>query len=83
MEADNRQTSLKCDLRMSFHIRNDDRNSMSRGPRSRCAAPGALESMLFHHHEDQAGQCRADAEGQRGRTHEDKHRGFRICAAVD
>ena len=39
--------------------------------------------MLFHHHEDKAGQCRADAEGQRERTHEDKHRGFRICAVVD
>jgi hypothetical protein len=39
--------------------------------------------MLFHHHEDQAGQCRADAEGQRERTDEDKHRGFRICAVVD
>ena len=41
------------------------------------------ESMLFHHHEDQAGQCRADTEGQREGAHEDKHRGFRICGVVD
>ena len=39
--------------------------------------------MLFHHHENQAGQCRADTEGQCQRTHEDKHRGFRIGAVVD
>jgi len=39
--------------------------------------------MLFHHHEDKAGQCRADTEGQRERTYEDKHRGFRVCAVVD
>jgi len=72
-------------LRISLDIRNEDRNSkFFPGPRNRSTADTgqhrALESMLFHHHEDKAGQCSADAEGQRERTHEDKHRGFRICA---
>jgi hypothetical protein len=74
--------------RKSGNIRNDDRNSKFSRPAQSLApltrvSTGPLESMLFHHHEYQAGQCRADAEGQRERTQEDKHRSFRICAVVD